>query len=185
MTESQGERPQDRYSLKTRHLFPYVEPFRISNNVKEINFSRNNRTFILEFSSLNDIEINTDEPKYIKFVKDGENKIKVNIPYDISDGFKNIPLSFYNKLSSQREDIFVSYDHMEDDRTKTTVLGIYRSTIVDLLSLLVLIAVIVVLFKAFLENRPQDNNFQQNPGYPMDYTSGKIANKFSWKAKRK
>ena len=36
------------------------------------------------------------------------------------------------KLLSQRQDIFVSYDHMEDERTKTTVLKLYRSIIVNL-----------------------------------------------------
>lgn len=161
--------------MKTRYEIPYVEPFRVSNDVKELNFSRNNRTSTLEFSSLNDLEIITDEPKYIKFIKEGENKVKVSVPQEISERFKDIRLTFYNKLSSQTEDIFINFDPKDDETRNPTVLGLNRSTLVDLLSLLVLIAVIVVLFKAFLEKRPNENIFQQHQGYGMDYASGKFA----------
>ena len=53
------------------------------------------------------------------------------------------------KLLSQRQDIFVSYDHMEDERTKTTVLKLYRSIIVNLLSLHVIIAIIFIFQSLF------------------------------------
>ena len=168
VTESQGDRPQDKLTFKTKHEIPYVEPFRISNDLKEINFSKNNRTVTLELTNLNDLEILSDEPKYVKFLKEADNKVRVSVPQDISDSFKDIRLTFYNKLSSQAENIYINFDSKEVETQKTTILGLNRSTLVDLLSLLVLIAVIVLLFKAFLDYRPQETMFHQQPGYSMD-----------------
>jgi len=122
----------------------------------------------LELTSLNDLEISTDEPKHIKFFKENDNKVRISVPQEISDSFREIRLSFYNKLSSQIENININFDSKETETQKTTILGINKSTLIDLLSLLLLIAIVVIIFKAFLDYNPQEQMFQQHPGYSMD-----------------
>jgi hypothetical protein len=144
--ETSGEKDTDKHLFKTTIKIPFTSSFKVRYNVKEINFFRNNRTNYIHLSNMNDLEISLSDYSVVQVETNPQEKyIKLYVPYNITDDFTNVKLRLDNRITGQHEEIMLKYS-AEREQLEPTILGIKRSTLIDIMTFLLLVGCILIIY---------------------------------------
>lgn len=149
VVESQSERLDEQYLYHTTVKLPFTSSFKIKNDIKEITFSRTNRTNYIYVNNLNDLEVGLEDSSLATVESnhdENNNHIKVYVPHNVTSDFNDVKLTLKNKLTGQQQEIFLNYIAEKAEEPRKVFFGlIKRDTLVDLVTLLILVVIIVIL----------------------------------------
>jgi hypothetical protein len=95
---------------------------------------------------MNDVDISLSDYSVVNIEPNPEQKsIKLYVPYNITDDFTGVKLKLDNRITGQHEEINLTYSS-ERELTEPTILGIRRSTLIDIMTFLLLVGCIVIIY---------------------------------------
>ena len=146
-TEATGEKKEQRIVFNTVVRLPFTSAFKIKNNVHAMTFTKNNRTNYIYVDNLNDVDIKVDDEFVVRTEENKEDgNVKIYVPYNITRDFKDVKIILRNKITDQKEEIYLSYVQ-EPEEEQTILFGlINRDTFIDFLTLVLLVAIIIILY---------------------------------------
>lgn len=171
--ESKGQSSYDSYTYKSNFKLPFTSSFKIKNKVKEITFSRNNRTQFLYVDNLQDLTVFVEDPSLLTYEvnteeDEEEGYVKLYVPYNVTQNFNDVKFILKNRNTGQKEEIFLNYYHTEDGQPDRVLYGlIKRDTLIDFMTLVILVVTIWILYN-YLKGDTERQNVRiagQNANY--------------------
>jgi hypothetical protein len=95
---------------------------------------------------MNDLDVSVSDPSVVTIDTNPQEKyIKLYVPYNVTDDFSGVKLKLDNRITGQHEEINLNFS-AERESSEPTILGIRRSTLIDIMTFLLLVGCIVIIY---------------------------------------
>jgi len=165
---------QYQYSIDKEFRFGFLSSFQILDDRRELVFHKNNRTQTINLVGSGDVGIKSENGDFLDAKvtpwKD-HTKLDLTIPQHYQTTFQRQRVSIISQSTGQVETIYVTY---YDDPSQVSSGG-FSLPLIDIFTILVLIAVIFILYQWIVKNKKQP----AVPAQGMYYYSGAGSQRFA------